>query len=60
MTVLGYDLNENTNSTWDLHARDQDHVSLQWRHARRASWLPDLRGALTKRDSFFLIDRTFT
>jgi len=31
-TILGYEGNENTAFTLELHARYQDHVSLQLRH----------------------------
>jgi len=52
-TILCYDLNGNPTFTAEQHATDQDRVSLQQRHARLVSCLPDLRGALTERDSFF-------
>jgi len=49
--VLGYELNENTTFTSELHARNHDHVSRQRRHTRRVSLLPDLPVALTERDA---------
>jgi len=38
-------------STAEQHARDQDRVSVQRRHTRRVSCLPDLPVALTERDA---------
>jgi len=50
-TILAHEVNENTTLTRELDAADHDYVSLQRRHARRVSRLPDLLGARTERDA---------